>query len=80
MATKMVEGVDFESTRTYGIQGAWHLLNQIVMEKEPRMAWMTHLTFEDLGHHSGEHPQAIKTREYEEYSAMVGRPITWQAN
>lgn len=80
MGTNLLEGIDFEQTGTYGIQGAWHLLNQIILEKEPRMAWMTDTVFEDLGHWSGEHPLAIKTPEYEEYSALVGRKIAWQAN
>jgi hypothetical protein len=79
MKSSLISGIDFESTKTVGIKGAWQLLNQILLEKEPRVAWLPNITVQDIGHWSGAHPLAIKNKDYEEYSAMVGRRIAWKA-
>lgn len=77
MRSKLVEDISFMTHRTDGIRGAFHLLNQIIVEKEPRIGWLPTVTVEDIGHWSGEHPEHIKSDEHEAYSVEVGRRIAW---
>lgn len=77
METKLLSGITFEKHDVYGIKGAFHLLNQIILEKEPRVGWLPHVTVQDIGHWSGEHPEHIRSDEHREYSVEVGRNIAW---
>jgi len=77
MRSSLVEDIYFEEFSINGIKGATHLLNQIILEKEPKVGWLTNVTFQDLGHWSGLHPEHIKSPEHHEYSVNVGRQIAW---
>lgn len=79
MKAQMINGMDFEAFAPNGINGAFNLLKQIIAEKEARCGWVPDVTVQDIGHWSGEHPLHIKSKEHEEYSAYVGRPISWTA-
>jgi glycosyltransferase involved in cell wall biosynthesis len=77
MKKNMIDGIYFEQVDVSGITGAFHILNQIVIEKDPKIGWTDKVTFEDIGHWSGHHPLHIKSIEHAVYSAEVGRPIAW---
>lgn len=79
MRASLVKGIYFEPTTTRGIKGAFHILNQIITEKEPRIGWLPSVTFEDIGHWSGKHPLHIKNENHQAYSVEVGRKIAWSA-
>lgn len=79
MRTKMLDDVQFESTRSRGIKGAFSLLYQIIVEKDPKIGWVPNVTFQDIGHWSGAHQSHIKSPEHEAYSAYVGRPVAWSS-
>lgn len=78
MRRSMIEEIYFEKTGTSGIRGAFHIINQIVHEKEPKIGWTDRVTFEDVGYWSGSHPMHIKSEGHALYSAEVGRPIAWR--
>lgn len=77
MRTDLLDDINFESYGTDGVRGAWALLNQILVEKEPRVGWLPEVTVQDVGHFSGAHPEHIASEEHAEYSAEVGRRIAW---
>lgn len=77
MRTSMIEGIDFIKHYTEGLTGSVALLQQIKREKDPRIAWVTTVTFQDVGHWSGRHPDCIKTEEHKNYYYEVGRSISW---
>lgn len=77
MPVSLLSGLDFEAHEVGGIKGAFHLLNQIILEKEPRVAWLPHVIVQDIGHWSGEHPEHISSKEHRDYSIEVGRNIAW---
>jgi len=77
MRADLIEDIHFEPFSVNGIRGAFQLLNQIIVEKEPRVGWVPDVIVEDLGHHSGAHPDHIKSQEHLEYSVEVGRKISW---
>lgn len=77
MRTELLDDITFEKHEVNGIKGAFHLLNQIILEKEPRVGWLSDVTVEDMGHHSGDHPENIQSEEHRAYSAEVGRNIQW---
>ena len=78
MRTSMLSDIQFERIPTSsGISGAFPLLNQIILEKEPRIGWLSEVVVEDMGHWSGAHPDHIKSEEHSEYSAEIGRRIAW---
>lgn len=79
MRTRMIEGVQFERMNSRGIKGAFSLLYQIIVEKEPRIGWLPDVTVQDIGHWSGKHSGHIKSEAHEAYSAFVGRPVAWSA-
>lgn len=79
MKTSLLEGIKFEKYATDGIRGAFALLNQIIVEKEPRVGWLPDVTVQDIGHFSGTHPEHIASEEHQAYSAEVGRKIAWTA-
>lgn len=77
MKKSMIDGIDFESFSIDGIRGAFHLLNQIIMEKEPRIGWASDITVQDMGHWTGDHPEHIKSEDHYIYSIQIGRPVAW---
>lgn len=77
MPVYLLSGIDFEKHEVGGIKGAFHLLNQIILEKEPRVGWIPSVTVQDIGHWSGEHPEHISSESHREYSIEVGRGIAW---
>lgn len=77
MRTDMIKDIDFERVDTQGIRGAFSLLNQILLEKEPRIGWLPDIVIQDLGHWSGSHPEHIKSEEHLQYSVEVGRNVAW---
>lgn len=77
MKRSLLEGIEFEEIQTDGITGAFPLLRQIIIEKEPLIGWATNVTVEDIGHYSGAHPKHIKSQEHLDYSHEVGRAVAW---
>lgn len=77
MRADLLEGINFEKHDVYGIKGAFHLLNQIILEKEPRVGWLPQVLVQDIGHWSGDHPEHIQSAEHRDYSVEVGRGIAW---
>lgn len=77
MKRKMIEDVQFERFSSHGITGAFSLLNQIIVEKEPKIGWLENVTFQDIGHWSGLHEDHIKSKDHEKYSMEVGRNVAW---
>jgi glycosyltransferase involved in cell wall biosynthesis len=76
MKKSMIEGLYFEKAG-FGIRGAFNILKQIILEKEPKIGWTEKVTVQDIGHWSGEHPKHIKNESHAQYSAHVGRSIVW---
>lgn len=77
MRRKLIEDMDFTRYGANGIRGAFEVLNQIILEKEPVIGWVPTVTVEDIGHWSGEHRLHIKSDEHREYSANIGRRVSW---
>lgn len=77
MKRKMIEGMDFTRYKTAGIKGAFEILNQIILDKDPVIGWVPNVTVEDIGHWSGEHQLHIKSDAHREYSANIGRRVSW---
>jgi glycosyltransferase involved in cell wall biosynthesis len=79
MRRKLVEGMSFERyDSSLGIRGAFEVLNQIILEKEPKIGWVPSVVVEDMGHWSGQHKLCIKSEEHKQYYAEIGRRIAWQ--
>lgn len=79
MKSHLIDDVSFEKYAPNGIHGAFNILKQIIIEKEAKCGWVPMVEVQDVGHWSGEHPQHIKSKEHEEYSMIIGRPISWSA-
>ena len=78
MRRKLVDGMSFERyDASLGIRGAFEILNQIILEKEPKIGWVPSVVVQDIGHWSGSHPLAIKTDEYKQYYAEIGRRVSF---
>jgi len=77
MRTDLYKDIDFETIDTFGIKGAFNLLNQIIVEKEPVVGWLPSVVVQDIGHQSGAHPEHIKSEEHLNYSFEVGRLVSW---
>lgn len=77
MKTGLLDGITFEKYGTSGIRGAFALLNQIILEKEPRVGWLPEVIVQDMGHFSGTHPEHIASEEHQAYSVEVGRKVAW---
>ena len=60
-----------------GLKGAVPILRQIVNENNPKIGWLPTVTFQDVGHWSGEHPKCLRTQDHYEYSQEVGRNVAW---
>lgn len=80
MKHDLIRDMVFEDYPADGIGGAISILRQIRIEKGPIMGWLPEITFQDIGHHSGDHPDHIKTQEHFIYSQEVGRPVAWTPN
>lgn len=78
LKAELIKDIVFDRFETFGLSGAIPLLKQIVLDKEPRMGWITNVTVDDIGHWSGEHPDHIKSKEHEVYCKEVGRKIAWE--
>jgi GT2 family glycosyltransferase len=77
MAVDLARGIEFERHDVKGITGAFNVLQQILIEKDPIVGWLPGLVVQDLGHWSGRHPEHIKNVEHAKYYAEVGRGVTW---
>jgi len=77
MRKEIIKGIDFERHDILGIKGAFNIIKQIILDRDPIVGWIPDLTFQDLGHWSGKHPEHIKTGEHELYYQEVGRKIAW---
>jgi len=77
MRRPLIDGLKFSNYEVTGILGAIAILRQIYSIKSPEMGWLPSVTFEDMGHWSGKHPDHIKTKEHSDYSHEVGREVSW---
>lgn len=77
MKREMIDGLEFDYHDVIGIKGAFNILYQIVVEKNPKVGWLTDVVVDDLGHWSGMHPDNIKSEEHLNYYHEVGRSVTW---
>lgn len=77
MPVELVKDIEFEKHEVKGIMGAFNILQQIVIEKEPRVGWASDIVVQDMGHWSGRHPLHIKSKEHSDYYQEVGRGIAW---
>ena len=77
MYSHLIEDIEFERHNLYGIKGCQNLLQQIQLEKEPKIGWVPDVVAQDIGHWSGAHPDHIKTEEHYQYYQKVGRNVTW---
>ena len=77
MPVDLVEGIDFEAHNIKGIKGAFNILKQIVIEKDPKIGWLPDVVVQDIGHWSGTHPGHIKSKAHSDYCQEVGRNIQW---
>lgn len=77
MKRSMIEGIEFDRHDVVGIKGATNILYQIVIEKEPKIGWLTEVTVQDIGHWSGLHPEHIKNADHLNYYNEIGREVAW---
>lgn len=77
MKTTLIESMTFEKYAPNGITGAFNILKQIIAENDAKCGWVPSVTVQDVGHWSGYHPLHIKSKEHEEYSAVIGRGVSW---
>lgn len=77
MKVEMIRDIFFERFNSRGIRAAFHLINQIIIEKSPKIGWTDSVTFGDVGFWAGSHPSHIKSLDHAMYSAEVGRRIAW---
>lgn len=78
MKRALVDGVSYERYKNVsGIHGAFEILNQIILEKEPRIGWVPTVIVQDIGHWSGTHPNCIHSEAHRDYYAEIRRKISW---
>lgn len=78
MKRSLINGMDFEKYENVrGINGAFEILNQIILEKEPKVGWVHNVVAQDIGHWSGTHPLCIKSEDHRNYYAYVNRKVSW---
>lgn len=78
MRRDLITDVDFERYENVrGINGAFEILNQIILDKDPEIGWVPSITADDIGHWSGTHPLCLKTDEHRDYYAYVNRKVSW---
>jgi glycosyltransferase involved in cell wall biosynthesis len=75
MYTDLVKGMTFEDYDLRGIMGAFNILKQIIIEKDPIVGWAGNVVVQDVGHWSGKHQDFIRSPEHLEYYAEVGRKV-----
>ena len=73
MYVDLVKDLEFVRHGVKGIRGAFNILKQIIIEKEPKIGWLPDVVVQDLGHWSGMHPEYIKSKEHMEYYQEIGR-------
>lgn len=78
MRKSIINGVSFERyDKIRGINGAFEVLNQIILDKEPTLGWVPSVVADDIGHWSGTHPLCLKTDEHRDYYAFINRRVSW---
>jgi len=77
MYKEIVNGIEFTKLDVKGIIGAFNILKQILLEKEPIVGWASNIVVQDLGHWSGKHPDHIICPEHLEYYEEVGRKVSY---
>lgn len=77
MYVDLLKDITFIRHNIKGIKGAWNILEQILLEKEPKIGWLPDVVVQDIGHWSGLHPENIKSLEHLEYYEEVGRNVAW---
>lgn len=78
MKRRLLDDMTFERyDAVNGINGAFEILNQIILEKEPKVGWVPSVVAQDIGHWSGTHPLCIKSEEHRDYYAYVKRKVSW---
>jgi len=80
MKASLINDLYFEKYQPNGISGAFNILKQIILENEAKCGWVPKVEVQDVGHWSGTHALHIKSKEHEEYSIEVGRPVSWTAS
>ena len=78
MKKSMIDDIYFEKIGSRGIRAAFHIINQIVMDKDPKIGWTDKVTYEDIGYWAGTHRYHIKSKEHYSYSSEIGRRIAWR--
>jgi glycosyltransferase involved in cell wall biosynthesis len=73
MYVSLVKDLEFIRHNVSGIRGAFNILKQILIEKDPIVGWVDTVTVQDLGHWSGMHPGYIKSEEHARYYQEIGR-------
>lgn len=79
MDRRLTDNIQFDDLDVFGIRGSISIMNQIKIEKDPKIGWIPDALLEDAGHWSGESKYHIKSKEHEEYSKYVGRSINWKS-
>lgn len=79
MKADLINGINFIDYDVTGITGAWCILKQIIVEKEPKIGWVSNVSFQDMGHWSGQSEFHVKSKEHEDYSKEIGRDVAWQS-
>lgn len=78
MKREIIDGLSFEVyPRVKGINGAFEILNQIILDKDPTIGWAYNIVAQDIGHWSGIHPLCIKSDEHRDYYAYINRKVSW---
>lgn len=73
MYVNLTKGMEFQRHDVRGIKGAFNILKQIIIEKDPKIGWLPDVVVQDLGHWSGMHPEYIKSEEHMQYYQEIGR-------
>jgi glycosyltransferase involved in cell wall biosynthesis len=73
MAVELAKGIELARHEVSGIKGAFNILKQILLEREPIVGWAENIVVQDLGHWSGMHPGYIKSEEHMKYYKEIGR-------
>jgi len=80
MRRRVLEGLPIgrwiKEAKGHGIKGAWDLMVS-AKRRDFVMGLTTEVCFQNIGHQSGSHPKHIKSSDHKDYSAEVGRNVTW---
>jgi len=77
MYMDLVKDIVFKRHDIKGITGAFNILKQILIEKDPKVGWASKVVVQDIGHWSGLHSQHIKSQKHFDYYQEVGRGVDW---